>query len=238
MSPSEGLCGCCFASPTHPPPPSYSPGEGDVGLCPAPCWSSWGGSHAGHPGGVPSLRTGDAEHCSHVRSGQWKDMARKVLSSPPFSPPPPPLFFFSILSQLWLEAVGSPSPRAEFPEDGSARAGRPRHAALCISTAGTAGPALQRGSGCSHHLHLVWGTLPAPWRGTTRAALHINQPRLNFATAHLPDPAISLLFPWDSSANASGPWAVQPLAPAGLGPRGLPGLMRDLPPAARLTHPG
>lgn len=93
MSPSEGLCGCCFASPTHPPPPSYSPGEGDVGLCPAPCWSSWGGSHAGHPGGVPSLRTGDAEHCSHVRSGQWKDMARKVLSSPPFSPPPPPCFF-------------------------------------------------------------------------------------------------------------------------------------------------
>lgn len=149
----------------------------------------------------------------------------------------PPPFFFSILSWLWLEAMGSPSPWAEFPGDGSPRAGRPRHAALCTSTAGTAGPAHQTGSGCSHRPLLVWGTIPAPWHGTTRATPHINQPRLNFATAHLPDLAISLLFPWDSSANAPGPWAVQPLAPASLGPRGLPGLMRDLPPAARLPHP-
>ena len=114
------------------------------------------------------------------------------------------------------------------------RDGQPRHAALRVSAAGTAGAAHQKGSGCSHRPHLVWGTLPAPWHGTTRAALHINQPWLNLATGHLADPAISLLFPRDSSANASGPGLCSPShQPASA----LAGLMWDLPPAARPPRP-
>lgn len=91
----------------------------------------------------------------------------------------------------------------------------------------------QRGRGCSRCPRLLWGTLPAPWRRTTHAVRHINQPRLNLATGHLPDPAVSLLSPWDSSANALGPWAVQPPAQAAStlkvcpGPWGISLQLRD-----------
>lgn len=156
--------------------------------------------HTGHPGGVPSLHTGDAKHRSSVGSGKRKEEVRKILSSPP-----PPFFFF-LFTPFFLSFFFSPScpgcdwrpwalPTRRLDFQGTGMCGM---AGLTTqpSAAGTAGAAHQRGSGCSHHPHLVWGTLPAPWHGTTHAAPHINQPRLNLTTGHLPDPTISLLFPW------------------------------------------
>lgn len=89
--PSKGLFGCCFADPS---PPQVTPRWKGMWGCAQPC--------AGHPGGVPSLHTGDAEHGSCVGSGKWKEEARKVLSSPPS-------FFFSLFTPFFL-FFSSPHP--------------------------------------------------------------------------------------------------------------------------------
>lgn len=56
------------------------------------------------------------------------------------------------------------------------------------------------------------GHAAGPVATHTAAHIHHSAP-LNLTTGHRPDPTISLSFPVDSSANASGLRAGQPLAP-------------------------
>lgn len=87
---------------------------------------------------------------------------------------------------MCLKAMGAPGLPAGFPEEG-------RHGMGSLATR-------QRDS-VAPSVPIPCGHAPL-W--TTHTTPHINQPCLDLATGHLPDPTISLLFSWDSSANVLG----------------------------------